>query len=240
MNIVYQFESVVRYSEIDAKRQMMLSAILDIFQDCCTFQSEDLGVGIDYLAAEKRVWVLSSWQVIVNRYPVMGEKITACTWPYGFKGFMGNRNFLLKDEKGEIIAYANTNWAFLNTETGRPVRVPQELQERYPYEPPYEMCYADRKLNLDDDMEAQEAIRVHRFHIDTNQHVNNTKYVMMAEEYLPEGFKVKELRVEYKKSAVLGDIIYPKVKMKENKVAVALGNAEGEPYVVVEFMEDKA
>jgi len=236
---MYTFQSRVRYSECDSTGHLSLNALLNYLQDCSTFQSEMLGVGVERLRADHMVWVLSSWQVIVNRYPVMGEKITACTWPYGFKGFMGNRNFLLKDEKGEVVAYANTNWVFLNTETGRPVRVPQELQERYPYEPPYEMAYAERKLNVDEDMELQEAIRVQRFHIDTNQHVNNTKYVMMAEEYLPEGFKVRELRVEYKKSALLGDMIYPRTKLAEDKVVVTLENVEGVPYVIVEFLEDK-
>ena len=46
---MFRFDSVVRYSEIDADRYMTLPAILDILQDCCTFHSEHLEMGIDYL-----------------------------------------------------------------------------------------------------------------------------------------------------------------------------------------------
>ena len=61
---------------------------------------------------------------------------------------------------------------------------------------------------------------------------------MMAEEYLPEGFKVRELRAEYKKAAVLSDIICPNVKVKANQVLVSLENEVGEAFAIVEFMED--
>ncbi|OLA82667.1 MAG: acyl-[acyl-carrier-protein] thioesterase [Roseburia sp. 40_7] len=236
---MFRFDSVVRYSEIDADRYMTLPAILDILQDCCTFHSEHLEMGIDYLKERERAWVLSAWQVVIDRYPKMGEKISAYTWPYEFKGFMGNRNFKIEDEAGNVIVYANSVWVYINTATGRPVRVPQEVAEAYQLEPPFEMETADRKIPLPDAMEEKEQIRAGRFCIDTNQHVNNSKYVMMAEEYLPEDFKVRELRVEYKKAAVLGDVIYPKVKIKDHQAVVALENEQGKPYAVVQFMEDK-
>lgn len=61
----------------------------------------------------------------------------------------------------------------------------------------------------------------------------------MAEEYLPDGFFVKELRAEYKKEAVLSDLICPKVKETEHQVMVSLENESGEPYAVIEFVEDE-
>ena len=60
---MYQYKSRVRYSEVNSNKVMTLSALTDYFQDCCTFQSEDLGVGMDYLKKEKRAWVLNSWQI---------------------------------------------------------------------------------------------------------------------------------------------------------------------------------
>ena len=69
--------------------------------------------------------------------------------------------------------------------------------------------------------------------------MNNGKYVMLAEEYLPSGFKVGKLRAEYKKAAVLADLICPKVKQESGRVVVSLENEAGEPYAAVEFGEDK-
>ena len=65
---------------------------------------------MDYLEKKGQVWVLSSWQFIVKRYPALFEKIRISTWPYAFKRFLGNRNFTMEDENGELIAYANSLW----------------------------------------------------------------------------------------------------------------------------------
>ena len=51
-----------------------------------------------------------------------------------------------------------------------------------------------------------EPFPVRRYHIDTNEHVNNCQYVQMAMEMLPGDINVRQLRVDYKKSAVLGDM----------------------------------
>ena len=41
----YEFEGKVRYSEIDHRATMTLPALINYFQDCSTFQSEQLGYG---------------------------------------------------------------------------------------------------------------------------------------------------------------------------------------------------
>ena len=56
---MYSFESRVRYSEIDEKRQLSLTGILNYLQDCSTFQSEDLQVGIDYLSQSRKAWYMA-------------------------------------------------------------------------------------------------------------------------------------------------------------------------------------
>ncbi len=235
---MYCFESVVRYSELDADGRMSLTAILNLLQDCCTFQSEEIGIGVAFLQRERRAWVLSSWQVVVNRYPGMGEKLYSYTWPYGFKGFLGFRNFKIEDGKGETVAYANSIWTYLDTEKKIPVKVPKEVKERYVFEPPYEMECAGRKIRTEEGMLPGEPVRAGRLYLDTNRHVNNGKYIMIAQEYLPEDFKVCQIRAEYKKAAVRPGIIYPKVKEGCGRFLVSLENEAAEPYAIVEFRED--
>ena len=116
----YSFESRVRFSEIGEDGCLTLPGVLDYFQDCCTFESEQTGVGMEVLKEQKRAWVLSAWQVIVKRYPKLGENIKVTTIPYGFRGFIGMRNFILETMDGEKLAWANSYWSFINTETGLP------------------------------------------------------------------------------------------------------------------------
>ena len=46
-----------------------------------------------------KVWMLNSWQIVVERYPTYGESITVGTWPYDFKGPLGMRNFIIDDDR---------------------------------------------------------------------------------------------------------------------------------------------
>ena len=115
----YSFKGRVRYSEIGEDGCLTLPGIQNYYQDCCTFQSEEIGQGMEALEERQRAWVLSSWQIVVNRYPGLGETIVASTAPYGFKGFLGMRNFTLKTEDGELLSYANSIWTNIDTETWR-------------------------------------------------------------------------------------------------------------------------
>ena len=56
---MYEFDSRVRYSEVDHHGTMTVPALINYFQDCSTFQSEDLGIGTTVLKEEKRAWLLS-------------------------------------------------------------------------------------------------------------------------------------------------------------------------------------
>ena len=114
---MYEYDSRVRLSEVDQHQRMTLNAVLNYFQDCSTFQSEDLGLGIMHCSERKRAWILSSWQVVVERYPEIGEKIQTSTWATDFKGLFGERNFCMTDENGNDVAYANYMWVYMYIET---------------------------------------------------------------------------------------------------------------------------
>ena len=235
----YSFDSCVRFSEVGEDQKLTLGSVINSFQDCSTFQSESLGAGVGFLRKQHRVWVLSSWQVVIERYPALCEKIRITTWAYGFKRFLGNRNFTMEDEAGNVIAYANSIWTYLNTETGLPVAVPKEQVDAYGLEEKFPMEYAPRKIAVPEGGMKCELFSVRSHNLDTNHHVNNEQYVAMACEYLPKDFKVWQMRAEYKGQAVLGDIIEPIVYTDEEKCIVSLCKETGEPYAIVELKEKK-
>lgn len=89
-------------------------AVIDYMQDCTNFQSEDLGAGLGYHKERGLMWVLNSWQVVMERYPAMGEKITVGTQAYAYEKMFGYRNFLITDSSGESIAKANSIWVLMD------------------------------------------------------------------------------------------------------------------------------
>ena len=232
---IYEFNSRVRYSEIDHHGTMTLPALINYFQDCSTFQSEDIGLGTSVLKEQKRAWILSYWQIIVKRYPRLCERMTVGTFATEFKALFGNRNFYMKDDEGEMLACAHSIWVFINTETGRPCRPEARDIEPYGMSEPLDMPYEDRKIKLPETTEDLEAFQVQKHHIDTNEHVNNCQYVQMAMEMIDKERMIRQVRVEYKKSAVLGDMIVPRIGERDDRTVVELCTTDGELYAAVEF-----
>lgn len=236
---MYTFESRVRFSEIDHTQLMTLPALVNYFQDCSILQSEDLGVGIDALKARKKAWMLSGWQIEVKRYPKLGEAIKVSTWATGFEGLFGFRNFMIEDEAGQMIACANSNWIYMDLGKGRPVKPKEEDIGMYEIGDPIPMEEVSRKIKRAEDAKEMEPIAVRKDQIDTNEHVNNCQYLHMAQESFPVCERPGKLRVEYKKSAVLGDMIYPKAAKEEERTVVELCDEKGTLYAIIEYKENE-
>ena len=234
---MYEMKSRVRYSEVGADRKLTLISLIDYLQDCATFHSEDLGLGLDYLEEKNMAWVLVSWQIIVDRYPELGEDITVQTWAYGFRSFYADRNLVIRGPHDEILARANSLWLLINLDTGHPMKALPEQVEKYGTGPKLDMEYAPRKIKQPDTFENIEPVEVYRHMIDTNGHMNNGQYVLIAREMLPQGFSVRQVRTEYKNAAVLGDMLYPKLGRLDDAYVIRLDNADGKTFAVVEFRQ---
>ncbi|MBQ1849148.1 MAG: acyl-[Lachnospiraceae bacterium] len=232
---MYKFDSRIRYSETDSEGNLTMMALLNYFQDCSTFQSEDAGVGIRYCLDRDLVWVLNSWQIVPIRLPKLGEKVTIATCPYDFQKFMGYRNFMMFDEAGNYLAKANSIWSLINLKTGRFEMPDDNMLKGYPVEERIPMEYAGRKISVPAGGEMKDAITVLPHHLDANHHVNNGQYVAMAFEFLPEGAAIKQLRAEYRKQAFLGNVLIPYVVAEDTRIVVSLQDDSGKAYAVVEF-----
>lgn len=233
---MYAFKSRVRYSEIDSEGRLSLFGILNYLQDCSTFQSEDVGVGLAYLGERHWAWVLNYWQVDILRYPGMGEEIEIGTIPYAIRSFLGYRNFYIKSLSGEMLIKANSIWTLLDLDAIKPVRVPQEMVDGYALSQKLDMEYLDRRIRETEGMRHEEApFLIKKHNIDTNHHVNNAQYVAIALDYVEQHEKITRLRAEYKKAAYLGDCLYPAVTRSDIWEKVTLGASDGSIYAEVLF-----
>ncbi|MCD8015403.1 MAG: thioesterase [Lachnospiraceae bacterium] len=262
---MYSFTSRIRFSETDETGHLSLTGLINYLQDCCLFQSESLGVGPDYLKEHHHLWLLSGWQIVIDRYPKMFEEVTVGTIPYAFSGCLGWRNVVILDKEGSYMVRANCPWVYLNTDTGRPDH--PDAREMAVYNiretPPRKssaaeragqlknaarwsgseekipMEYASRKIKLPESMQAGNPVPVVQELIDSNHHVNNARYVEIAADIIQEQLKqesrllVKEIRVEYKRQARLGDNLYPKTGQKDGWYYVSLEDAADLGYASV-------
>ncbi len=235
---MYSFDSRVRYSETDASAHLTIESIINYMQDCTNFQSEDLGVGLEFHREHQTMWVLNFWQIVIDEYPRMGEKITVGTQAFGFEKMFGYRNFLITRQgmPEERIAIANSIWVLMDLKKGRPMIVTPETGNVYGIHEPLPMDYASRKIRIPEGQgDAKQGFIVQEYHLDTNHHVNNGQYVRMALAAIAEDITVRELRVEYRRQAMLGDEIFPVVYRMDGEYLAVLNGADGKPYAVVQF-----
>lgn len=232
---MYIMDGRIRYSEVGTDGKLTLMGLVNYFQDCSTFHSEDIGLGQRGLLARNRAWILSAWQIETCRMPELNERIQVVTWPYAFKGFMGLRNYGMLDADGNRIAVANAIWTMLDTVKRCPVRIEPEDTDGYELEEKADMDYAPRKISVGDNGVRQPEICIMKERIDTNGHMNNGQYIGIASEYLPAGVCVHRVRVEYKKEVYPAQKLVPYVHDIAGGMVVVLSR-DGQECAAVEFL----
>ncbi len=243
---MYTFDGRIRYSETAEDGYLKIESLIDYFQDCSSFQSEDLGVGNDYLKAHHCAWIVNFWQIDILRLPRLGDYVRTGTSPYSLKGFMGFRNFMMSTQEDERLVNANSVWSLFDLDKAVPVRVTDEMTKGYELFPKFDMEYLPRKITYDPEaMRAAAPVEVDGSMMDSNHHMNNAQYVRLALGFTDsrDHKRIRRILVEYRQQAHAGDVIYPGVLERENgngtrTVTVSLSDAEGRPYAVVETTAD--
>ena len=235
---MYSFTERVRYTELDENRNLALTSIINYMQDCCIYEAEDRGVGIDWLLERHTAWMLISWQVKIFRRPVFCEHVEITTWACGFRHFLGQRNFTIKNaETGEVLIIAYSEWAYVNVVEQRPERhVPEEEIEAYGINPPMDYPFEKGRLDIPENLMAKLPITVTEMNIDTNHHVNNGQYVALACSVIPQGTAgFTDFRCDVRAQSVLGDVLYPMIGEEDGVVTVVLNDPNGKPKLVARF-----
>jgi acyl-ACP thioesterase len=205
----YTFDSIVRYTETGTNGVLTIPGTINYFQDCSTFQSEELGVGVAHLREKGRVWMLNSWHVEFIKPVVMGTRIRVATWAYKFDHVFGYRNFTMEDETGTICAKADAKWVLYDLKKQALTRIGEEDTVAYDCggEPPISMDYPACKLRKPKEAAEAGQFVVPYFFLDTNRHMNNEKYIELATDYIPADRTYKTVDVLYKNQSVRGDVI---------------------------------
>lgn len=201
----------VHYYEVDYKKQCLINSLMNYFEDIAILQSEKLGIGIDYLNENKIAWVLYKWDIKIERYPVYAETVKVRTYPYSFIKFYAYRRYEVIDSNENVIVSGNSMWLLINTETKRPVKIPEHIYDTYGLS----KDNADA-LEIEDAAPLSKIDNIKEFEvrysdIDTNRHVNNVKYVDWSIETVPLeivlNYTLKRLKVTYKKETTYGETI---------------------------------
>ncbi|AHF07154.1 acyl-[acyl-carrier-protein] thioesterase [Desulfitobacterium metallireducens] len=208
----FQKEFEVHYYEVDFYQELTPLALLNFLEETAIAHSEAVGYGVTRLKEKGYGWVLSQWQIEMDQYPHYGEKVKIQTWPSHFQRFYGDREFLVLNSQDKVIARASSLWIFLNLEKRRPTRIPQEVSDAYHIFPDKALSFPFPELKMSQTREKKRSkFMIRRSDIDTNDHVNNAKYIEWVLETIPEEvyrtYRISSLEVVYKKESTYGQMI---------------------------------
>lgn len=235
---MYEIRTRIGASQTNADGYFRDSAIVDLMQDCSGFQLEaDTGV-MPYFQAHNIAMFLVFRQIDILRRPVYGEEVTARTSIYELKSLYGFRNSDIFGADGTPRIRSYAMGAFVSRDTGRPLRMPQEVLDTVRLEPRSEMEYLPHKLRFPKEgWEEFAPYTVNRFQIDVNRHVNNARYLDIGTEYLPDGFDAARICIAYKSPAKFGDVLIPERMFESGQCLIRLKRTDGTVICDMAFTE---
>lgn len=243
------FESDYQVHHYEANRdgKVFVTSLMDYLEDNAVNHAENLNIGIDYLLKNKIAWVIYKWDVKINKYPAVTEKLKVRTKPYSIKRFFAYRQYEILNSEDEVIASANSLWFLIDTERRRPTRVSKEIYTKFGLTIEDNDEIEFEKLKDPKDAKYIKEFEVRYSDIDTNNHVNNVKYITWALESVPKNilnnYKVKRLKVNYEKETAYGEIVKILSEVKESEgeyITISrILNSEGEKLTLIKMIWDK-
>lgn len=236
---MFQIERTVGSSHMNTYGEMRLSAAVDFMQDCCCFHLDSEKSLTDYFLTHHITMFLISRQINLIKPAHYGDKLLIRTSIYQLRTSYGFRNTMIYNDKEELLISSYAGGAFVNMDKGGATIMPREILRTVTMDDKFEgMRYLPRKVSLP--KEAPErifpSVPVYHYYIDHNHHMNNARYLDVAQEYLPDGFSFHTCRIEYKTGARYGDFILPVRYQPEPGIwIISLQEPQGRIFANAEF-----
>lgn len=108
-------------------------------QDAATAHSDAQGWTAERYKATGATWVVRSHSIEYLRPAFAGDEIIISTWVADFRRLRSRRKYKFVRVRDEaVLAAAQTDWVFIDLESGKPRRIPRDLVEAFPVVPPDE------------------------------------------------------------------------------------------------------
>lgn len=234
---MYTLDYLVTTSTCDSEGRLKLYSALQMMQDCSEMWIDSEPAARKFFNDNNMTQLLATRQVEVIRVPRFKERLSVTTSIYEVMPMYGFRNTFIRDAQGNPCYRTWSMGAFVDLATGKLARISDDAIASLTLEPKQEMNYRGRRISLPKQGgTVMDPVRVMRADIDYNRHMNNANYVRIAMELLPEGFEVRDMRVEYRIAARLDDLLTPTVYSIEGGYIVSLA-VNGQPSAIIEFLQ---
>ncbi len=214
----------IRHYECDAYENVYYTNYLRYMQETAMDASAAAGFDANWYNSRGYIWLVRESRIEFRNQLRYGDSVRVRTWVKNIRQSLSKRAYeFYRERDGELVARADTNWAFIDTTSGKPARISPEFMEAFrPDDTPVESF----RIGIPNPSPGPDAQthrrRVEWSDIDPAQHVNNSVYLAYSEDCAVEavtacgwpparmrehGFSMRmfECRIEYRVPTVLGD-----------------------------------
>lgn len=208
----------IHYYEVDYQGKILPTALINYFQDIAWVQSEQVGVGNNYLQKNKYAWLIYQWDIDLRKYPRFGQTVRVATQACGFNKFNAYRLFEVKDEEGNLLVKAYSRWVYFSIANMKIAVIPSVMYQAYGITSSNSELKILTKPEKLEKVDCRRDFLVRYSDIDTNKHVNNVKYVEWSLETMPDdiikSYMLKNIKTLYKEQGKYGNNIQVETELR--------------------------
>ena len=200
----------------DVRNLLRPVSFMDLAQEIATVGAKQLHFDDSVtVAAANAVWVLARMRVCFRRMPVRYEDITLETWHKGICSVFFLHDYRVRDAQGEVLIDATSSWVIMEKDQRRMLRPdgltdvipPDPEQPGHALETPAGKIVVPRGATLE--KVADHLVKYSD--VDSNHHVNNTRYTAWAMDCLPDELTftqtLKEIEINFNREARPGETV---------------------------------
>lgn len=178
---VYEWSAPVWQADVDAHGELRASALLRFLQEIATRASGDAGFDAAYYERVGGMWIVRRTTLERSSAARYGDTLAGRTWVADFRRVRSERRYDIRAGDA-VVARARTDWVYVDRASGRPRRVPREIEAAFM--PEMAEPLARRPLPADEPpLSAFRTMhRVEAHELDALRHVNNAAYVHYVEQ----------------------------------------------------------
>ncbi len=129
---IYRYEFTVPESATDQNGHVNNVVYVQWMQDVAVLHSDSVG-GTDAMNAAGGSWVVHSHKIEYLKPAFAEEEVIALTWAVNFRRVRSVRRYkFYRKSDNALLAKGETEWVFVDGESGRPRMIPEELSKLFP------------------------------------------------------------------------------------------------------------
>jgi acyl-CoA thioester hydrolase len=128
---VYTAEVVVRQDELDPFGRLHPAVYLRYLAHAAVEASTAAGYDAAWYASAGAMWFIRRSTFAVLRPATLGERLVIRTWVEDFRRVRSHRSYEMRGADGEPRVTARTDWVYVDAATGRPRRIPPEMEQAF-------------------------------------------------------------------------------------------------------------